>query len=640
MTQLNRRHVLQGTAATALVAVAGRTVFGSTDAMAATVTNSSINLGDLGSLDGRPAPTHDYSRANKLPREMTGFWEKSFDVAGVQRTAKVLLPAETPIRSYYIVLTVPDGIDAATFLRRTGWHSIAEQRGEGLFLLESGPEGWGTFEDELAYVRSAMAFYESNPYFSIFGEHYLVGYGGGGPALEAWAAENPLRVIAQAYLGSAGLPAEYLAGLGSHEYDGTTAGYTPVDFPDGFDLIRRDEVVLPTWYVAPLPSFAASLAYWRGANDTTNRAVRHDVLGTVFRQRESSERWMTSWSGPISQVAVQDRDASWWSTRTTARLLAWLSAFTRYENFFAYGNQLLPRPDHDRLGVEVRTMQVAGYVREYLVYVPESARRIWGDKAPVVFVWPGNTQTDKLFFDSSQWWQVARDEGCVLVVICEQYNASAISVSHRDSDAFYRQLRDVVTRRYAVDPTRFYSTGQSAGSAVTQTLAITKPEYFAAVASTSFTIAPGPDGTVPLDGVAHAAARRPIPNYQVYGYGDLGFIEGDLWDDIHNNLDAWADYHLEVNHRTLADVDVRAGRPSGWHDRFRTWTWTNPETGAPMLKLSKNLFRSHNNIPEETPMLWDFLRHYKRTIGADGKVRRFYSPSGFRRKGDDVVIPS
>lgn len=294
MTQLNRRHVLQGTAATALVAVAGRTVFGSTDAMAATVTNSSINLGDLGSLDGRPAPTHDYSRANKLPREMTGFWEKSFDVAGVRRTAKVLLPAETPIRSYYIVLTVPDGIDAATFLRRTGWHSIAEQRGEGLFLLESGPEGWGTFEDELAYVRSAMAFYESNPYFSIFGEHYLVGYGEGGPALEAWAAENPLRVIAQAYLGSAGLPAEYLAGLGSHEYDGTTAGYTPVDFPDGFDLIRRDEVVLPTWYVAPLPSFAASLAYWRGANDTTNRAVRHDVLGTVFRQRESSERWMTS----------------------------------------------------------------------------------------------------------------------------------------------------------------------------------------------------------------------------------------------------------------------------------------------------------------------------------------------------------
>jgi len=34
----------------------------------------------------------------------------------------------------------------------------------------------------------------NNKFFSIFGEHYLVGYGNGAPALEAWAAANPLKV--------------------------------------------------------------------------------------------------------------------------------------------------------------------------------------------------------------------------------------------------------------------------------------------------------------------------------------------------------------------------------------------------------------------------------------------------------------
>jgi hypothetical protein len=62
------------------------------------------DLGDARSLDGRPLPGYDYSRANKLPREMTGYWEKSFDIGGATRTAKVYISPETPIRSYYTVI--------------------------------------------------------------------------------------------------------------------------------------------------------------------------------------------------------------------------------------------------------------------------------------------------------------------------------------------------------------------------------------------------------------------------------------------------------------------------------------------------------------------------------------------------------
>lgn len=637
MTSVNRRAVLRGSAAAAFGAAAARVL----DPLPASAAALGSHVDGAISLDGRPFPAYDYSRANRLPREMAGYWEKSFDVAGQRRTAKVYISAETPIRSYYTVLAVPDGVDTGDFLHRTGWREIADQRGEGLFVLEPGAGGWGSALDEAGYVDAAMSFYQANSYFSIFGEHYLVGYGAGGPALEAWAAAHPLRVIAQAYLDSVGLPADYLRSVGPREFDGTTDnGYLTVVFPEGFDLIRYDEVVLPTWYLHPRHTASDSLDYWLRANDVRRQATRDPVLGTVFRQRPGSRRWMTSSSGPISRVAVQDKPVSYYSKRTTRDVLAFLTAYSRYENFFAYGNQLIPRPDYGRLGVEIRTMEVAGFVREYLVYVPESARRLWKDRAPVVFVWPGNSQTDRVFFDSSQWWQVARDEGCILVFACEQYSSSSVTVSHRDSNVFFQQLRDVMTRDYGADPTRFYSTGQSAGSSLSQLFALAKPEYYAAVASSSFAVAPNAAGNVTIDGISYPAARRPIPTYLIYGYGDMPTLAGDLWDGVTNSLDAWAAYHLDVNGLSLDGADVPAGRRSGWYERFRTWTWADPGTAAPMVKVTRNLYRSHNNIQEETPMLWEFLRHYRSVASADGTVTRQYSPSGFRRSGDAAVIPS
>ncbi|KUL29698.1 hypothetical protein ADL15_26685 [Actinoplanes awajinensis subsp. mycoplanecinus] len=610
--------MLQGTAA--LAATTALTPL----AAPATAAGPGPGLGEAKPLDGRPYPAYDYSRANKLPREMTGYWTTSFDVGGTERTAKVYISAETPIRSYFTVIAVPDGVDTAEFLRSSGWRAVADQRQEALFVLEPGPSGWTGAEPEAAYVAAALGFYQANNYFSIFGESYLVGYGTGAPALEAWAVANPLKVIAQAYVDSPGLSDTYLASYASREYDGQTA-YTPVEFPAGFRLVRYAETVLPTWYITPdARRVAASLAYWKRANDTV-AAGRHDrVLGTVHRQRPGSNRWMTSHAGAVSTVAVQPHRA------TTGQIVAFLTGYTRYENSFAYGNQLYERADFRRLGIEVHTMQVAGYVREYLVYRPRSARR----KAPVLFVWPGDSQTDKVFVDATQWWKVADREGVVLVVVCEQYSRTSVVVSHRDSLTFFRRLRDTITARYDVDPTRFYSTGHSAGSGVTQNLAIAFPEYFAAVASSSFPAAPNAAGTVTLDGVTYPARRQKIPNYLIYGYGDIQGFVGTLWDDTPNQTDSWARYHLGVDGLTLADVDTVAGRRSGFHDRFQTWTWYDTSARVPILKLTRNLYRSHNTTAEEPPLLWAFLEHYSGETAADGTVTRYYSPSGFRRPGD------
>ena len=131
-----------------------------------------------------------------------------------------------------------------------------------------------------------------------------------------------------------------------------------------------------------------------------------------------------------------------------------------------------------------------------------------------------------------------------------------------------------------------------------------------------------------------------IPNYMIYGAGDLSFLEGDLWDGISNGLDSWAAYFLGVNGFVLGDVDDVNGVTSGWYDRFKTWTWAKKFGGdeIPLFKVTKNIYRSHNCIHEEMPMLWDFAEHYSSEVDANNNVTRYYSESGFKVPGDKVRI--
>lgn len=587
------------------------------------------------SLDTMEPPEHDYSRANKLP--LTGYLEKSFEGG---RTAKVYLSSEAPIRTYFTVITVPDGIATEEFLEKSGWKEIADEREEGLFLLEPGSSGWGSAEEEASYIEEAMTFYAGNDYFSIFGENYLVGYGNGAAALEHWAAANPLRVISQVYVDSQGLDSSYLNTLADQEFGGTNGKYNEIQFPEGFEKITYDEVVLPTWYIQADPAkIAESLDYWLEANDCVETPADDAALGSVYAQKEDSDRWMTDYWGPISKVAVKEESVDPLSPSTSKEILNFLTTYTRYENIVAYGNTLGLRADYKELGIEVKTMEVNGELREYMVYVPENSSEKFPDGAPVVFVFPGDSQTDKVFLDAAGWWKVAKEEGFVMVTICEQYNKKAIAVSHKDTDLFYEQLKEEIlgNSAYHVDPSRVYATGQSAGSMNSQSFAITHPEYFAAVASTSGVVS-ADDAVTKVTGENGTVSNQSIPVYQIYGTGDLEMLKGNLWDDISNNLDAWAEYHMKVN--DVALMDQGDSKVSGKHDRYSTWTWEKDfdGTSVPVMKLTENHYRSHNCIAEEMPMLWNYLKHFRYELADDGTVSaRYYSPSGFE-KDDEVKI--
>ena len=603
------------------------------------VVSPKVSAATVKSLDDQTVPG---SRANRLPAEMVGYWEKSFDVNDEIRTAKVYLPPETPIRAYYTVIAVPDGVETADFLLKSGWIEMANQKEEGLFVLEPGQGGWGHVDEELAYVNEAMRFYMSNQYFSIFGEHYLVGYAEGAPALEAWAVANPLRVISQVYLDSEGLEAEYFERYASLEFEGANPPYTTIDFPSGFKKMTHAEILLPTWFINPANSAADSIAYWKAANDTVGAPEKDNSLGLVYRQSKDSESWMTSHSGPISKVAVLEEKVNYEDEKIQQSIQQFLFFYSRYENVVAYGNQLIERADYGKLGIEIHAMVVNGYPRQYMVHVPESAAKIWGEAAPLLWVWAGNSQTDRVFLDATQWWKVAQEEGFIMVIPAERPTNNPIAVTCADTEQFFLQLREEMLENYPVDPTRAYAVGHSAGSMRSQGFVIAKPEYYAAIASTSGAAAPNDQGNITIEGITYPASNQMIPNYFIYGVGDLASgevnIRGTLWDDEINALDHMADYFLGISGFDKGDGTDYVD--SGFMNRFATWTWAKnfENVEVPLYQITLNRFRSHNTIHEEMPLLWHYVKHFRSEVDESGNVTRYYSQSAFKTAGDEVQI--
>ena len=553
------------------------------------------------SLDNAAIPEYDFQRANKLP--LTGFFEKSFDINGTKRTAKFYIAATAPVRTFFTVITVPGSVETNEFLVASEWHAIADKNEEGLVILEPGENGWNTAENEQSYINAVMDFHKRNDYYSIFGINYLIGYGNGGTALEYWAAENPLLVVSQAFVNTKSQREVFYSGIKGKYMDGLSSGYVPLEIPNDVKF-SKDEIPVPTAFInTKLENVSEGISYWKRVNDVVSRSSSNPeyLFGAdVFSQSENSNAWATDYSGPISKVITLESEVDVLSPILTQKLYDFVTEYVSYDNSTAYGNFLAPRKEYG----EIKTMLVEGELREFQLYVPETAEKRWPEGAPVIFIFAGNSQTDKIFFHNTLWWKIADEEGIILVIPCETYSSSSTSVSHANTGEFYEKLAKYVSNYYLVDDTRFYATGQSAGSFATQGFGVTNPEYFAAIASTSGLSYPSDEGGFGRTPTAEATFKM-MPNYCIIGEGDIEMMTGTLWDETENMLDGWAAYFLKANNvGPLGD-----GSNVEIDGRFSTWTWTNKQ-GFPLFKVGLTKYRAHNCIPAEMPRLWDFLKHW------------------------------
>ena len=633
----------------------------------------------------------DYSQAAQLP--LTGFYSKAIDVDGNGelddgRTVKVYFSEETQIRSYFTIVAVPDGVNTYTFLRKEGWLDVADKQGEALFVLEPGMDGWGSAEEEEAYVNSAIAFLTGTKnasgvaVFSTFGEFYVAGYGSGAAPLEAWAAKNPILVIAQAYQEGSSAGTEYLTSIASTPYTGKSSNGDISEVLDetvkkvGISgILSPKDVPIPTM----LYNYEGSVDYWKAANDAAEEAGDDEGWSNSTRWNQSIDSDAYATDHANLRIKSMDEDAKYGISFVLVRYsgdAGYIDAarvyddlfakFTRYDVTFAYSNVLSERLNYQdarvaaqrqaKDGVAKETLsdgtQIWGQAdkeieghgtvkvgviafsdnsgdgkpdpREYIAFIPEGFD---GKELPLLMVYAGNSQTDVIFMDSTLWWQIAEKEGIVLMFVCETYNRGGVTVSHYDSDKFYSALvtvaKEQLDDKYAdIDFTRIYGTGQSAGSNATQGFAITNPEMFAAVASTSgapFSVSNG--------------SGKQIPVMMISGQMDAGDMAKAFES---GSLKAWGNYFLNVNgagtefaENTADDVVKGDTR----HEKIYVW---NNAQDIPMFSWGMCLLRPHNPYPADGFYLWDYMSKYCFTTDEEGNTLRYYSPSGFEK--DDAIL--
>ena len=484
----------------------------------------------------------------------------------------------------------------------------------------------------------------------------------------------------------------YYPGYPDGQFQATLDGLQEDGVIDSAAFVTNKDVPVPTLF-AGYPSDSDSVTYWIEANDAV------DTGNGVYRQSLDSDAWQTAYANElaqewgsqygISQVVVTD------GTPDAETIRDFLSGYTRYTNQFAYSNNLAVRQDYyettkamreaAETGIVLDTYTFEGYdgsaataelralesthltapisgdegefysmayayndydgngvldPREAIIYVPDSALTYGGDGAPVVVIFPGNTQAASTFMDCSGWWQIANEQGCVIMIMGEYCHSSAASLTYgTDEDkaemsrASLAILEETVSQDAGVqlDLTRVYGSGHSAGSRTVQTLThTTDADYFAAVASTSF---PNTDFT----------AEGRMPSYLFAGQADISETDRDLVKDPWDTSEGSAIYNWVTGAQEMNGID--APFTANDHDsflaacseyteegRYYTYTWDNSD-GVPMVKFTRTMAREHNCYPEEFQLAWEYLSCFR--LAEDGT--RYYSPSGFTQS-DAVVI--
>jgi hypothetical protein len=537
------------------------------------------------SLEGYPIPEINIKAASLLP--LNGYFEQNVTVQNETRKVKVYIPDGTPIRSFFTVITVPEGWNTEEFLHKSGWFKIADEKQEGLYILEAGNGGWGSFDQELNYVNEAMKKITDTTYYSTMGVYYLVGYGSGGAALQGWAVNNPLFVVSQVFINADDLSAEYLKETGAKLYGTDLARYEDVPYSD---------IPIPTWIIDEnLTSADNVINYWKNANDTVLKGKQDNKLfqSTVFVQSANSDAWPTVYSGPISKVATLEKKVNEGSYGFTKSISDFTSYYTRYDNTSVYGNGLGIRGSYDVSTIEMVEPDGREWVREYITYVPTSYT---GKKAvPVVYAFGGNSQTGRVFFEATQWWQVAEKYGFILVMPSSQYssatsatwNSANQSTATRANDFnFIKAVIEEVDETYNTDTTKRFATGQSQGSGLSQRMSFYLPEYFAAIGSTSASVSSGvADG---YNGI--------VPVYLIMGEQDNSHYDFKVdGSPMYNTVNYW------TNRNQLSGVmEWSSYMKDG---RYNTYTWNNADE-IPLYRYTWTEGRKHNNIHAESELLW------------------------------------
>ena len=290
------------------------------------------------------------------------------------------------------------------------------------------------------------------------------------------------------------------------------------------------------------------------------------------------------------------------------------------------------------LGMEYHYEEIGGWMREWYVYVPEQVKQNPGKPVPLVFAMHGYTCSAEIYCGNSEWYKVADKYGFILVhptatpgtmdattvasspdnVALPAWNFMRKAPNGPDELVFFRTLLDRVCAEHTIDRTRIYATGHSHGSVMTQVLAMSMPEVFAAAAPCSGVIFKGFGMDIRETPEFQNRKDCPLP---VWMFG--GEQEPWLLDSVPATDNATGDSIRIWRGNNHLTPEIPASWEDGWtvNGRWHDLHYTNAD-GAPMVNYTWVDYMPHATMTEMSFRIWE--KFFSKFSRADGEIR--YNP--------------
>lgn len=573
-----------------------------------------------------------------------GTFERFVTVGGKKRRILVYVPAGARPSCAGVFVLGENGQTADDLLEGSLWKDLADHDRTRekfiVFYLEPQDGVWHTDEafgdpdGDVAYVDAAYLDGCSRDLFCVHeSKFYLVGCREGGVIANMAAMYHPVVWAGVCTVGGTSVDPAYMS---------AAAEDICVDL-DGFEdedhriLLRKGDVPVPAMILgdADQEDVMETLAgYWKKAAGITESG-KTDERGVCEYVRTAQPPYPGNQEKEAYRVQTRlCRDAG------ADYANAWLEEIRTF--LFSQrrwmgdpgGTLKVTRDPVADIGMRYCTEVIDGWRREWYIYEPESAKSRNGQKLPLVFAMHGYSCSGEIYAGDSCWHKVADRYGFLLVhpsgtlgklrmetkaTSSGNIDLPAWNVMREegpDENRFFRYMLEKISEEYPVDRERVYITGHSYGSMMTQRLAITETELFAAAAPCSgvFFDAKALD----IRTLPEVAVRPGEPEIPVWMF--TGEYEAWLFPHIPKEDNITGDsilYWQKTNHlkeELPAEDDDRWIRKDRWNDLV----FTNDE-GIPMVRYTWVSDMPHATTEEMSFRIWE--EFFSRLSRTDGKVR-------------------
>ncbi len=542
---------------------------------------------------------------------LTGYYEMPCRLKdGSTRRATVYVPENSRFNQPTALILVPDNTDPGAFLEDSGWMREADEDKLYLVLLEPEQGLWKNWKEEMPYVDSVLRRIAARPLFCPFASKiYGAGYGKGADILMKHCLRAPQEWSGVLLAGA--------SGMGAEEAEELKNTPTPVNG------VTLGQVQMPAWITAEemTDEVKVLVSYLKESNHSEEREGVLDEQTVLFLPKQGGtvdEHWCAKLF--VSAVRQEETKNPSFCKKVYQELWKGTCRFAGNKN-----GSLRHNGDIGERGFQFFSEKVPGgygdpetdyYRREWWVYEPQ--KKPENGRIPAVFLFHGAGGSADEIGDRSGWAELAEEKGFLLVCPGASVENVIRTINGNTTNNLFRSrwntgrpkegcpgdmifldyLYAWVTKRYPVDRTRVYATGQSSGGMMAWACAAYRADYFAACAPVSA------KNINKIDAVDPFEEKSLIPIMAFLGVEDKVFAGGFATEDAAELADYWCTRY--GTDKKWADYTYMG---TGDRCSFKEGKFTNyifrTAAGVPMLRLVEVDEKVHAVWPSECRLIWD-----------------------------------